>query len=153
MNTPNPLSDRAPALTLALPQLAPDPPGAAARRRPRSPEATLPRTPSRPDPAAGRAHEQREQRDLAEPDRDPTPGAPGGPADAGRGTWRAVYTIVERGAGRRLWLRIGTAFINRDLSLTVRLDAMPLNGQLHIREAPPPSPREPRLEPAAPSGV
>ena len=72
--------------------------------------------------------------------------------------FQTVYTIVERG-GRRLWLRIGTAFINRDQSLNVRLDAMPVNGQLHIREAPPPgafAEREPardgRPEPSAHAG-
>lgn len=54
-----------------------------------------------------------------------------------RPTWRAVYTIADRGNGRKYWLRIGVAFVNRDNSLNVRLDAIPLNGQLHIRESPP----------------
>lgn len=58
------------------------------------------------------------------------------PLDEGsRGSWKVVYTIVERGHGKRLWLRIGVAFVNRDGSLNVRLDAVPINGQLHIREA------------------
>jgi hypothetical protein len=48
--------------------------------------------------------------------------------------WKAVYTIVERN-GKSFWIRIGTAFVNRDQSLTVRLDAQPCNGQLHIRES------------------
>lgn len=52
--------------------------------------------------------------------------------------WKAVYTILDRGA-RKHWLRIGMAFVNRDGSLTVRLDAMPLTGQLHIRDAPAPA--------------
>ncbi len=52
-----------------------------------------------------------------------------------RATWKAVYTIVERGHSRKHWLRIGVAFVNRDGSLNVRLDAVPVNGQLHIREA------------------
>ena len=47
--------------------------------------------------------------------------------------WKVVYAIVERGA-KKHWLRIGMAFVNRDGSLNVRLDAVPLTGQLHIRD-------------------
>ncbi len=47
----------------------------------------------------------------------------------------AVYTIVEREReGKKIWVRIGSAFRNRDGSLNARLDAVPTNGQLHIRE-------------------
>lgn len=48
---------------------------------------------------------------------------------------KVVYTIVEstRG-GKKFWLRIGVAFPNRDGSINVHLDAMPVNGRLHIRE-------------------
>jgi hypothetical protein len=47
----------------------------------------------------------------------------------------AVYTIIERReSGRKHWVRIGAAFENRDGSLNVRLDALPLNGTVHIRE-------------------
>ena len=49
------------------------------------------------------------------------------------GDFKVVYAIVERGTSRH-WLRIGLAFVNSDGSLNVRLDAMPLNGQLHIRD-------------------
>ena len=49
--------------------------------------------------------------------------------------FQTVYTIVERERdGRSFWLKIGAAFVNRDGSLHVKLDAMPTNGQLHIRE-------------------
>lgn len=51
--------------------------------------------------------------------------------------WKAVYTIVEQarpGGTRKLWLRIGIAFVNRDGSLNIRLDAMPVNGTLHVRD-------------------
>jgi hypothetical protein len=59
--------------------------------------------------------------------------------EAPRG-WKAVYTIVDRpGNDKKFWIRIGTAFVNRDQSLTVRLDASPTNGQLHIRDAEPSS--------------
>jgi hypothetical protein len=47
---------------------------------------------------------------------------------------QAVYTVVPKPEGRDLWLRIGSAFPNRDGSLTVYLDAVPTNGRLHIRE-------------------
>ena len=66
------------------------------------------------------------------------------PPDGGDRKWKAVFTIIEGGgqgrAGsrdRKYWLRIGVAFINRDGSLNVRLDAMPTNGMLHIRDQPP----------------
>ncbi len=45
-----------------------------------------------------------------------------------------VYTIVARERdGRKFWVRIGTAFRNRDGSLNAILDAVPTNGTLHIR--------------------
>jgi hypothetical protein len=46
----------------------------------------------------------------------------------------AVYTVVPKPEGKDLWLRIGSAFPNRDGSLTVFLDAVPINGRLQIRE-------------------
>ena len=51
-------------------------------------------------------------------------------------TWKAVYTIVERPGQekKKHWVRIGTAFTNRDSSLNVLLDANPVNGQIHIRD-------------------
>ncbi len=46
-----------------------------------------------------------------------------------------VYTIVEREKDKKkLWVRIGSAFRNRDGSLNAMLDAVPTNGSLHIRE-------------------
>jgi hypothetical protein len=50
-------------------------------------------------------------------------------------SWKAVYAVIERGP-RKHWLRVGMAFVNRDGSLNVRLDAMPLSGQLQIRDPP-----------------
>ena len=47
-----------------------------------------------------------------------------------------VYTIVERERdGKKFWVRIGAAFRNRDGSLNAFLDAVPVNGTMHIREA------------------
>jgi hypothetical protein len=55
-----------------------------------------------------------------------------------------VYTIVEREKDKKkLWIRIGTAFRNRDGSLNAMLDAVPTNGSLHIRELRPLPSREP----------
>jgi hypothetical protein len=54
-------------------------------------------------------------------------------ANAAERTWKAVYTIVER-SEKKYWVRIGTAFTNRDQSINVKLDAVPVNGTIHIRE-------------------
>ena len=64
---------------------------------------------------------------------------------------QAVYTIVKKADGKDLWLRIGSAFPNRDGSLSVLLDAVPTNGKLQIREYQPRDsagtrPREQTLE-------
>ena len=61
--------------------------------------------------------------------------------------FKIVYAIIERGT-KRHWLRIGLAFVNRDGSLNVKLDAVPLTGLLQIRDQAPPSDGEP-VEPAA----
>ena len=45
---------------------------------------------------------------------------------------------------KKFWLRVGSAFVNRDQSLTVRLDATPCNGTLHIRDYEPPPEGGPR---------
>jgi hypothetical protein len=44
-----------------------------------------------------------------------------------------VFTIVER-SEKSIWVRVGTAFVNKDSSFNVMLDALPVNGRLHIRE-------------------
>lgn len=53
-----------------------------------------------------------------------------------RTNWKAVYTIVERG-DKRYWIRLGTAFVNGDGSLNVKLDATPISGMLNIRDPDP----------------
>ena len=46
-----------------------------------------------------------------------------------------VWNIIEReGLERPVWQRVGVAFENSDGSLNVRLDSLPLNGKLHIRD-------------------
>lgn len=48
---------------------------------------------------------------------------------------RVVYTVIEREGSRSFWLRVGAAWTNRDGSVTLRLDALPVNGVLQIRDA------------------
>jgi hypothetical protein len=51
---------------------------------------------------------------------------------------KPVYTIVRRnGYQKGFWIRIGGAFVNQDQSINVKLDALPVNGELQIRERDP----------------
>ena len=54
-----------------------------------------------------------------------------------------VFTIVERAqksnasaedSEKKYWVKIGSAFVNKDDSLNVYLDAVPVNGMLHLRK-------------------
>ncbi|MCC6805824.1 MAG: hypothetical protein IT381_00240 [Deltaproteobacteria bacterium] len=48
---------------------------------------------------------------------------------------KAVYQIIRQPEGKKpIWQRVGIAFVNRDLSLNVKLNSMPTNGELHIRD-------------------
>jgi hypothetical protein len=47
---------------------------------------------------------------------------------------KAVYVIRENGNGGNFWTRVGVAFVNRDSSLNVVLEALPTDGKLHIRD-------------------
>lgn len=59
-------------------------------------------------------------------------------------TLKDVFAISERGQsfgetrdqgpGKDRWTRIGIGFVNRDNSINVVLDAIPLNGRLQIRD-------------------
>jgi hypothetical protein len=61
----------------------------------------------------------------------------------GSGKARHVaYTVIERSEGKSFWLRVGTAFENRDGSLNVYLDAIPVNGRLQIRQYAPDEERD-----------
>src|SRR5580704_6272895 len=46
---------------------------------------------------------------------------------------KVVYTVVDR-AGKSYWTRVGVGFVNRDGSLNLRLDAIPTNGTLQVRD-------------------
>lgn len=46
-----------------------------------------------------------------------------------------VFVITDRKEQEKpVWSKIGVAFVNRDESLNVVLDAIPLTGKIHIRE-------------------
>jgi hypothetical protein len=45
-----------------------------------------------------------------------------------------VFNIVKNEEGKGFWTRVGVAFENKDGSLNVKLNCLPLNGTLHIRE-------------------
>ena len=49
-------------------------------------------------------------------------------------TLKMVYTVVERAPGKSFWVKVGVGFVNRDGSITLRLDAIPVNGTLQVRE-------------------
>ncbi len=46
---------------------------------------------------------------------------------------KVVFAVTEKGE-RSFWTRVGAAFPNRDGSMTVKLDALPMNGTLQIRD-------------------
>lgn len=47
---------------------------------------------------------------------------------------RSVYQIVER-AGKSYWMKLGVGFVNRDGSINLKLDALPMNSAtLQVRE-------------------
>lgn len=59
-----------------------------------------------------------------------------------------VYTINEgpgspESEAKSRWTKVGIGFVNRDDSINVVLDAIPVNGRLHIRD------RQTRREPVA----
>lgn len=46
---------------------------------------------------------------------------------------KVAYVISDRN-GRKFWNRIGIAFINTDGSMNVKLEAIPVSGELQIRD-------------------
>jgi hypothetical protein len=47
---------------------------------------------------------------------------------------KTVYTVVNRGEGKSFWTKVGVGFVNRDGSWNLRLDAIPTNGTLQVRD-------------------
>ena len=77
---------------------------------------------------------------------------------------KTVYTIVERGRdAKSYWVKVGVGFVNRDGSINLRLDAVPVNGTLQVRDFEPfdvarraqdnGAPRLPARDNSADSGV
>ncbi|MFO0651879.1 MAG: hypothetical protein U0326_37000 [Polyangiales bacterium] len=57
------------------------------------------------------------------------------PAQGTRQPAKAVFSVIDKPDGTRAyWLRVGSGWINRDGSLTLRLDALPVNGVLQVRD-------------------
>lgn len=46
----------------------------------------------------------------------------------------AVFSIRKQRNGSSTWVRAGSAWVNKDGSVNVYLDVLPLDGVLHIRE-------------------
>ena len=46
---------------------------------------------------------------------------------------KIVYVISSRGE-KKFWNRIGVAFVNRDGSINVKLEAVPVAGEMQIRD-------------------
>jgi hypothetical protein len=47
---------------------------------------------------------------------------------------KTVYTILDRASGKPYWMRVGSAYENKDGSINVRLDAMPSTFSFQIRD-------------------
>lgn len=46
----------------------------------------------------------------------------------------AVFSIRKKDNQPSIWVRAGSAFINKDGSMNLYLDVLPLDGTLHVRE-------------------
>jgi hypothetical protein len=60
-----------------------------------------------------------------------------GGAEAGRRPLIAWAIIERKGSDRPFWNRVGSAFVNRDGSINVYLEALPLQGKVQLREEQP----------------
>lgn len=47
--------------------------------------------------------------------------------------YKIAYCITERN-GKSYWNRIGVAFVNRDGSINVKLDSLPVSGEMQLRD-------------------
>lgn len=48
-------------------------------------------------------------------------------------TMKSVFTVVER-EGKSHWLKLGVGFVNQDGSINLKLDALPTNHSMQIRD-------------------
>ncbi len=62
-----------------------------------------------------------------------------------RSTTLEVFTVIaaRKEGDRDYWHRVGSAWKNRDGSLTIKLNSLPMNGELIVKK---PLPREERTE-------
>ena len=49
------------------------------------------------------------------------------------GTRLEAFSIKNTTRGAAVWIRTGSAWVNRDGSINLHLDVLPLDGKLHIR--------------------
>ncbi|MCC6178782.1 MAG: hypothetical protein WAZ94_15050 [Phycisphaerales bacterium] len=47
----------------------------------------------------------------------------------------AVFAVRKSKDGGAVWVRAGVAQVNRDQSINISLDVLPLDGRLHVRDA------------------
>jgi len=47
-----------------------------------------------------------------------------------------VFAVRKTDKGATIWSRAGNAWVNRDDSVNIYLDVLPISGRLHIREVP-----------------
>lgn len=45
-----------------------------------------------------------------------------------------IAYVISESNGKTYWNRIGVAFVNKDGSINVKLSALPVNGELQIRD-------------------
>jgi len=54
--------------------------------------------------------------------------------DTQTSSMKMVYTVTDRPDGKSIWTKVGIGSINKDGSLNLKLDAVPVNGKLHVRD-------------------
>jgi len=79
----------------------------------------------------------------------PLPAATHVESSAPKKPWIAYNVIDKPGLTNRIWMRVGMAWLNRDGSINVVLDALPLGGRIQLRV----DDRERRGEPRGPLSI
>ena len=47
----------------------------------------------------------------------------------------SIREVTEKNEKKSVWVKAGSAWVNRDASINIYLDVLPLDGKLHVREA------------------
>jgi hypothetical protein len=47
---------------------------------------------------------------------------------------KIVYTVVQSKSGKSAWVKLGAGWVNSDGSLNLKLDALPTNGTIQVRD-------------------